>query len=205
MSTDPSPRARSMVLGDRVDDVPRCVHGFPQPCFFCSRSYWPVMLVGRRDGGVSFGSSSGQAIRYYALLVVSLDVGPRARGGRPRYATSASPLVPRPRGRARTPPHARRRNIRLAARPLRMESPCRRTHAGIRWQQGRLTLAGTVGARRCQCPRHLLCHPRTIRRRRTVHRAPVGCTVDAIAGCSSSSLSGAATALHHASTPASVG
>ena len=182
VSTDSSPRARSIVLADRVDDVPRCVHGFPQPCFFCSRSYWPLMLW--------FGR---------------LDVGARARGGRPRYATSASPLVPRPRGRARNPPHAGRRSIRLAARALRMESSCRRTHPGIRWQQGRLRLAGTVGARRCQCPRHLFCHSRPIRRRRTVHRAPVGCAVDAIAGCSSSSLSGAAPALHHASTPASVG
>ena len=33
-----------MVLGDRVDGVPRCVHGLPRPCVFCSRSYWPVML-----------------------------------------------------------------------------------------------------------------------------------------------------------------
>ena len=60
----------------------------------------------------------------------NLDVRPRARGGRPRYATSASPLVPRPRGRARTPPHARRRNLRLAARALRMESPSTSTPCG---------------------------------------------------------------------------
>ena len=135
----------------------------------------------------------------------SLDLGPRARGGRPRHATSAASLVPRPRGRGRTPPYAGRWNIRLAARALRMESPFRRTHAGIRWQQGRLTLPGTVGARRCQCPRNLLCHPHAIGGRRAFHRAAVGRTVDAIAGCGSSSLSGAAAALHDASTPAAVG
>ena len=44
---------------------------------------------------------------------------------------SASPLVPRPRGRARTPPHARRRHLRLAARALRMESPHRRPLRGF--------------------------------------------------------------------------
>ena len=173
VSTDPSPRAGSMVLGDRVDGVSRCVHGLPRPCVFCSRSYWPMMLlwagmlvllwfalgpshpVRRADGG-------------------SLDLAPRARGGRTGDAPSASPVVPRPRGRARPPPYAGRWNIRLAARALRMESPSRRTHAGIRWQQGRLTLPGRVGARRCQCPRNLLCHPHAIGRRRTVHRAPRG-------------------------------
>jgi len=35
-----------MVLGDRVDGVPRCVHGLPRTtCVFCSRSYWPAMLI----------------------------------------------------------------------------------------------------------------------------------------------------------------
>ena len=34
-----------MVLGDRVDGVSRCVHGLPRSCFFCSRSYWPAMLI----------------------------------------------------------------------------------------------------------------------------------------------------------------
>lgn len=35
-----------MVLGDRVDGVPRCVHGLPRAtCVFCSRSYWPAMLI----------------------------------------------------------------------------------------------------------------------------------------------------------------
>ena len=204
MSTDSSPRARSIVLGDRVDGVSRCVHGLPRPCVFCS----PVVLahdavVGRDAGLVVVRPRAKQSV--LCADGGSLDLGPRAWGGRPRYATSASPLVPRPRGRARTPPYAGRWNIPLAARALRMESPSRRTHAGIRWQQGRLTFPGTVGARRCQCPRNLLCHPRTIGRRRTFHRERVGRTVDAIAGCGSSSLSGAATALHHASTPASVG
>ena len=58
---------------------------------------------------------------------------------------------------------------------------------------GPASLPGTVGARRCQCPRNLLCHPRPVGRRRTFHRAPVGRTVDAIARCCSSSLSGPAT------------
>ena len=35
-----------MVLGDRVDSVPRCVHGLPRTtCVFCSPSYWIVMLL----------------------------------------------------------------------------------------------------------------------------------------------------------------
>ena len=205
MSTDPSPRARSMVLGDRVDGVPRCVHGLPRTtCVFCSRSYWTAMLIW---AGVLIVCWFARGPGHPVVCADSdnLDVAPRARGGRPRYATSASPLVPRPRGRARTPPHARRRNLRLAARALRMESPSRLPHAGIRWHQGRLTLPGTVCARRCQRPRNLLCHPHTIGRRRTFHRAPVGRTVDPVAGCGRSSLPGAATALHHASTPASVG
>ena len=80
------------------------------------------------------------------------------------------------------------------------------THAGILRQKGRLTLPGTVGASRCCRPRNLLCHPRTIGRPRTFQQAPVERrTMDAVAGCSRSSLPGAATALHHASTPASVG
>ena len=34
-----------MVLGDRVEGVPRCVHGLPRTtCWFCSPSYWPAML-----------------------------------------------------------------------------------------------------------------------------------------------------------------
>ena len=37
--------------------------------------------------------------------------------------------------------------------------------------QGRLTRPGTVGARRCQWPRNLLCDPRAIGRRRNFHRA----------------------------------
>ena len=45
MSTDPSPRAESVVLRNRVDGVSRCVHGLPRPCMFCSRSYWPMMLL----------------------------------------------------------------------------------------------------------------------------------------------------------------
>ena len=101
---------------------------------------------------------------------------------------------------------ARRRRVRLAARCLRMESPCPRTPAGILRQKGRLTLPGTVGASRCCRPRNLLCHPRTIGRPRTFQQAPVERrTMDAVAGCSRSSLPGAATALHHASTPASAG
>ena len=45
MTTDPLPRARSMVPGDRVEGVARCIHGLPQPCVFCSRSYRPAMLI----------------------------------------------------------------------------------------------------------------------------------------------------------------
>ena len=70
MSTDPSPRAGSMVLGDGVDGVSRCVHGFPRPCMFCSRSYWPMMLLW---AGImvllwlDFGPSNP----FYALLVLA--------------------------------------------------------------------------------------------------------------------------------------
>ena len=53
-----------------------------------------------------------------------MDTRPRDRGGSPRHATSACALVPRPRARVHTPPHARRRSFQLDARPLRMESPC---------------------------------------------------------------------------------
>ena len=204
VSTDSSPRAKSIVLADRVDDVPRCVHGFPQPCFFCSRSYWPAMLIW---AGVLiiwwFTRGPGHPVVALILTTWTWLLGPGVAG--PVMRRLPRQLVPRPRGRARTPPSAGRRNIRLAARALRMESPSRRTHAGIRWHQGRLTLPGRVGARRCQCPRNLLCRPHAIGRRRTVHRAPVGRTVNPVAGCGPSSLPGAATALHHASTPASVG
>jgi hypothetical protein len=63
--------------------------------------------------------------------------------------------------RARTPTHRRRRNFRLAARCLRMESPCGRTYAEILGQKGRLTLHGAVCAKQCQRPRNLLWHLRT--------------------------------------------
>ncbi len=148
----------------------------------------------------------GPSNPWYAVGVVGDNIRPRARSGRPCYATCASPMVPRAYGRARTPPHPRRRSFRLAARCLRMEPPCGRTYAWILGQKGRLTLPGTGCARQCQRPRNLLCHPRTIGRPRTFHQAPVERrTMDAAAGCSRSSLPGAATALHHASTPASAG
>ena len=59
-----------MVLGDGVDGVSRCVHGFPRPCMFCSRSYWPMMLLW---AGIlvllwlDFGPSNP----FYALLVLA--------------------------------------------------------------------------------------------------------------------------------------
>ena len=59
-----------MVLGDGVAGVSRCVHGFPLPCVFCSRSYWPMMLLW---AGIlvllwlDFGPSNP----FYALLVLA--------------------------------------------------------------------------------------------------------------------------------------
>ena len=81
MSTDSSPRAKSIVLADRVDDVPRCVHGFPQPCFFCSRSYWLLMLWFAGMVGV-FWFILGPSNPYYALLVVgwTWGLGPGVAG-----------------------------------------------------------------------------------------------------------------------------
>ena len=57
-------------------------------------------------------------------------------------------------------------------------------------------------------PRNLLCHPRIILLAvpRIFQQAPVERrTMDAVAGCSRSSLPAAAPALHHASTPAAAG
>ncbi len=134
------------------------------------------------------------------------NIRPRARSGRPCYAPRASPMVPRASGRARTPPHPRRRIFRLAARCLRMESRGGRTCAGILGREGRLTLPGTGCPRECQRSRNLLCHPCTVGRPRTFPKAPVERrTMDAVAGCSRSSLPGTATALPHASTSASAG
>ena len=168
-------------------------------------AYWIGMLFMAGVLIFCWFAAVGPGHPVYALIVTTWTWRPRARGGRSRYATSASPLVPRPRGRARTPSHARRRNLRLAARALRMESPSRLPMRGFHGTRAGLPSLEVVCARRCQRPRNLLCHPHTIGRRRTFHRAPVGRTVDTVAGCGRSSLPGAATALHHASTPASVG
>ena len=159
MSTDSLPRARSSVevLGSPQggrERVVACV-------YWIGMLFMAGLLIDRW-----FDDDMGPDHPAYALLVDNLDVLPHARRGHPRcsarHATSASPLVPRPRGRARTSPHAGRRQLRLAARALRMESPCRRPPAGIRWHQGRLTLPGTVCARRYHRPRRLLCRPLAI-------------------------------------------
>ncbi len=96
--------------------------------------------------------------------------------------------------------------VRLAARCLRMESPCGQTFAGILRHQGWPSFVRTVGASQCYLPRNLLCYPCTIGRDGTFRQAPVARrTMDAVAGCSASSLPDAGTTLHHASTPACVG
>ena len=116
MSIEPSPRARSM---DHKSA--------PATGWNMGMVYWIGMLF--RAGVLIFCLVRPRAGPSGLCAACDrLDILPRARGGRPRSATSASPLVPRPRGRARTPPHARRRNLRLAARALRMESPC--PHSG---------------------------------------------------------------------------
>jgi hypothetical protein len=89
---------------------------------------------------------------------------------------------------------------------LRMESPRPRTPAGILGQKARLTLPGTVGASRCCLTRNLLCHPCSLGSPRTFHQASLERgAMDAVAGCSRSSLPCSATALHHASTPTAAG
>lgn len=134
------------------------------------------------------------------------NIQPRAGSSRPRYATCASPMAPRAGGRTRTPPRPRRWDVRLAARWLRMESPCGRTYARIFRQTGRLTQARRGSTRQCQRPRGLLCHSRTSGRLRTFQQASVERrTLDAVSGCRRSSLSGALTALHLASAPTSAG
>jgi hypothetical protein len=81
VSTDPSPRSGSMVLGDRVDGVSRCVHGLPRPCVFCSRSYWPMMLLWA-GMLVLLWFALGPSHPYYALLVVGWTwlLGPGVAG-----------------------------------------------------------------------------------------------------------------------------
>lgn len=81
MSTDTSPTAGSRVLGDRVDGVSRCVHGFPIPCMFCSRSYWPMMVLwGGILGLLWFALGPGHP--FYALMVVAWTwvLGPGVAG-----------------------------------------------------------------------------------------------------------------------------
>ena len=71
----------SMVLGDRVDGVSRCVHGLPRPCVFCSRSYWAVMLF--MAGMLVFlWFALGPSHPWYAVLVVmgTLTLGPVVAG-----------------------------------------------------------------------------------------------------------------------------
>ena len=81
MSTGPSPRAGSIVLGDRVDGVSRCVHGLPRPCVFCSRSYWPMMLLWA-GMLVLLWFALGPSNPYYALMVVGWTwvLGPGVAG-----------------------------------------------------------------------------------------------------------------------------
>ena len=77
MSTDPSPRATSIDpahlavdVGYTVNGVPHCLHGFPQTkCVFCSRAYWPLMLL---CAGllVFLWFALGPSHPYYALMVV---------------------------------------------------------------------------------------------------------------------------------------
>ena len=70
-----------MSVGKRADGVPRCVHGLPQPCMFCSPSYWPAMLLW---AGllVVLWFALGPSNPYYALMVVAWTwiLGPRVAG-----------------------------------------------------------------------------------------------------------------------------
>ena len=161
---------------------------------------WATYLTGTGLWFLLWPSNPWYAVM---LLWVTFALGPA--GGPPRrYTMRASPMVPRGYWRAGTPPPRLRRNFRMATRCLRMESPCVRTLAAILRKTGRLTLPGTDGAGRCCLPRNLLCHPPTIGCPRTFQQAPLERgTMDAVARSSRSSLPGAATALHNASTPAS--
>jgi hypothetical protein len=206
VSSESPPPARSEQDPSIVD-----VLGSPQSGSDWAQAfvYWIAMLF---MAGVLvvcwFDDDVGAGHPVYALLVTAwaFVLTPGAAIPAVRLVMRLLPRdwfrVPR---RARTPPPARRRSLRLAARAVRMESPCRRPSSRIQRPQDRLTLPGTVRTRRCDRPRRLLCGPLSVRRRRTFRRAPVERTVDTVAGCGHSSLPGAATALHHASTPTSVG
>ena len=59
----------------------RCVHGLPQPCVFCSRSYWPTMLLWA-GVLVVLWFVLGPHHPYYALMVVAWTwlLGPGVAG-----------------------------------------------------------------------------------------------------------------------------
>jgi hypothetical protein len=82
VSTESSPRARSMDLVYLVDGVPHCLHGFPRSkCVFCTRPYWIAMLLW---AGllIVLWFALGPSHPYYGLMVAmwTLILGPGVSG-----------------------------------------------------------------------------------------------------------------------------